>query len=191
MKSFFLQVGQKLRGIALNRLPQVSKIIPVFAVIATMFYGWTMVVFLWKLPGWLFFLTLGEIAGIFAFELVTNLIESLVVLLLLLTFSMAFPSHVLKDVFIVRGSMAALVLIGSMMLFLNRYVSIGSEFGGNLSLWMLGTILLVIILTILSTRIRFLSALISWISDQLIVFLLVLMPLSALSIIYVFIHSLF
>jgi hypothetical protein len=175
----------------LKRLPAFPDILPVFAVITTMFYGWTMVIFLWKLPGWLFFLTAGEIAGIFAYQMTINLIESLVVLLLLLLFSMALPAHALKDIFVIRGSAAALILIGSMMLFLNRYVSVGPEFRNNLYWWMLGTLLVAIVLTTLSTRVRFLSASISWISDQLIVFLLVLMPLSAISIIYVVVHSLF
>lgn len=190
MKACLLQVGQRLRSLALKRFPPISDILPVFAIIAAMFYGWTMVVFLWKLPGWLFFLKIGEIAGIFALQLITNLIESLAVLSLFLAVSVALPSRALKEVFVVRGGMSALVLIGSMMLFLNRYVAIGSEFGGNLSLWMLGTILLVIVLAMLSTRIRFLSALISWISDRLTVFLFVLMPLSALSILYILVYLL-
>lgn len=190
MKSFFLQFGQKLRSIALDRLPKVSEIIPVFAIIATMFYGWTMVVFLWKLPGWLFFLNIGEIAGVFAFQLVTNLIESLAVLLVLLIFSIIFPPRVLRDVFIVRAGMAALVLIGSMMLFLNRYVSAGAAFASVLFLWMIVTIILAVALAFLSSRIRFLSASISWISDRLTIFLIILMPLSALSIIYVLLRFL-
>jgi hypothetical protein len=185
MKSFFLQVGQKLRSIALDRLPKVSEIIPVFAIIATLFYGWTMVVFLWKLPGWLFFLNIGEIAGVFAFQLVTNLIESLVVLLALLIFSMVFPPRVLRDVFIVRAGMAALVLIGSMMLFLNRYVSAGAAFGSALILWMIVTIILAAMLMMLSTRVRFLGTSILWISDRLTIFLFILMPLSMLSLIYI------
>lgn len=190
MKSFFLQFGQKLRSIALDRLPKVSEIIPVFAIIATMFYGWTMVVFLWKLPGWLFFLNIGEIAGVFAFQLVTNLIESLAVLLVLLIFSIIFPPRVLRDVFIVRAGMAALVLIGSMMLLLNRYVSAGAAFASVLFLWMIVTIILAVALAFLSSRIRFLSASISWISDRLTIFLIILMPLSALSIIYVLLRFL-
>lgn len=190
MKSFFLQVGQKLRSIALDRLPKVSEIIPVLAIIATLFYGWTMVVFLWKLPGWLFFLNIGEIAGVFAFQLVTNLIESLAVLLVLLIFSIIFPPRVLRDVFIVRAGMAALVLIGSMMLFLNRYVSAGAAFASVLFLWMIVTIILAVALAFLSSRIRFLSASISWISDRLTIFLIILMPLSALSIIYVLLRFL-
>ena len=190
MKSFLLQVGQQLRSLALKRLPPISDILPVFAIIVTMFYGWTMVVFLWKLPGWLFFLTIGEIAGVFAFQLATNLVESLVVLLLLLILSMVFPPRIFKEVFIVRAGMAALILIASMMLFLNRYVSVGTAFGSALFLWMIATTLLAAVLTMLSTRVRFLTALISWISDRLTVFLFILMPLSALSLIYVLFYLL-
>jgi len=174
----------------LKRLPPFHDVLPVFAVIATMFYGWTMVIFLWKLPGWLFFLNTQEIVRIFAYQMTTNLIESLCVLLLLLLLCMTLPSGVLKAVFVVRGSMVGLILIGSMMLFLNRYVSVGSEFGGNMVWWMLGAILIAIAVAVLSTQFRLLRVSISWIADQLIVFLLVLMPLTVLSIIYILVHPL-
>jgi hypothetical protein len=154
-----------------------------------MFYGWTMVVFLWKLPGWLFFLTIGEIAGILAYQFITNLLESLVILLLLLISSMVFPPRTFKDVFVVRGSMAALVLIGSMMLFLNRYVSAGPKFGENLPVWMLGSLLISAVMVALATRLKILRVSISWLSDRLIVFLFVLLPLSALSLLYVLIQA--
>ncbi len=154
-----------------------------------MFYGWTMVVFLWKLPGWLFFLNIGEIAGILAYQFTTNLLESFVILLLLLISSMIFPPRTFKDVFVVRGSVAALVLIGSMMLFLNRYVSVGPKFGEYLPVWMLGSLLLAIVLSVVSTHFRILKDSISWLSDRMIVFLFVLLPLTALSILYVLIQT--
>ena len=154
-----------------------------------MFYGWTMVVFLWKLPGWLFFLNIGEIAGILAYQFTTNLLESFVILLLLLISSMIFPPRTFKDVFVVRGSVAALVLIGSMMLFLNRYVSVGPKFGEYLPVWMLGSLLLAIVLSVVSTHFRILKDSISWLSDRMIVFLFVLLPLTALSIFYVLIQA--
>ena len=154
-----------------------------------MFYGWTMVVFLWKLPGWLFFLNIGEIAGILAYQFTTNLLESFVILLLLLISSMIFPPRAFKDVFVVRGSVAALVLIGSMMLFLNRYVSVGPKFGEYLPVWMLGSLLLAIVLSVVSTHFRILKDSISWLSDRMIVFLFVLLPLTALSILYVLIQT--
>lgn len=174
----------------LKRLPPFHDILPVFAVIATMFYGWTLVIFLWKLPGWLFFLTTGEIAGIFAYQMITNLIESSCVLFLLLLLCIILPSGVFKDAFVVRGSITALILIGSMMLFLNRYVSAGFRFSINLYWWMFGTVLIAIIVTVLSARIRLIRGCVSWISDQLIVFLLVTMPLTILSIIYILVNSL-
>jgi hypothetical protein len=169
----------------LKRIPAISNILPVFAVISSLFYGWSMVIFLWKLPGWLFFLNAGEIAGIFAYQLITNLAESLLVLSLLLVVGAILPPPVFKDVFPVRGSLVALILISSMMLFLNRYVAIGSGFGASQSLWMLGTLLLIVPLAMLSTRVRVFNTAISWISDRLIIFLFLLLPLSALAILYV------
>lgn len=189
MKSRFNRFFRKLRDSLSGRIPAFADILPVFALIAAMFYGWTMVVFLWKLPGWLFFLNIGEIAGILAYQFTTNLLESFVILLLLLISSMIFPPRAFKDVFVVRGSVAALVLIGSMMLFLNRYVSVGPKFGEYLPVWMLGSLLLAIVLSVVSTHFRILKDSISWLSDRMIVFLFVLLPLTALSIFYVLIQA--
>jgi hypothetical protein len=180
---------RKLGDDLLRRLPASAEILPVFALITTMFYGWTLVVFLWKLPGWLFFLTAGEIAGIVAFQFTTNLIESIVVLLLLLVFSAVLPPRFFKEAFAVRGSAVALVLIGSMMLFLNRYVAVGPKFGENLSVWMLGSLFISFAIAALSTRIKILRMAISWLSDRLIVFLFVLLPLSALAVLYVIVQA--
>jgi len=174
----------------LKRLPAFHEVLPVFAVLSTLFYGWTSVVFLWKLPSWLFFLTAGEIMGIFAYQMVTNFIESLAFLILLLTATAILPPKALKNEFVVRGSMISFLVIGSMMLFLHRYASVGPEFGHYLYWWMIVTLFLSILLARLSTDIKVLRVSLSWFSDQLIIFLFVLIPLSALSFIYVLVSKL-
>ncbi|MEW5942138.1 MAG: hypothetical protein AB1750_20930 [Chloroflexota bacterium] len=168
-----------------KRLPKFADILPVFAVIAVMFYGWSLVVFLWKLPGWLFFLNVGEIAVIFANELVTNLAESLAILLLLLAVCAILPARFLRDDFAARGGIAALTVIGAMMLFLNRVVEKGAAFNRYLYWWMLGTVALAVFLAWLGARVKFLRAAVTWLADRLIVFLFVLLPLTALGMIVV------
>lgn len=166
-----------------KRLPQFADILPVFAVIAALFYGWSLVVFLWKLPGWIFFLTPGEIAVILAYELTTNLVESLVVLLLLLAACVILPPRFLQSDFTARGSIIALTLIAAMMLFLNRMAEVGPAFNRHLLWWMFTALALAVFFGWLVSRLRFLHQAVVWLADQLIVFLFVLMPLSALAVV--------
>ena len=49
-----------------RRLPALQQILSVLALVAVPFYGWTIMVFFWKLPGWLYFLSVGEIATLLA-----------------------------------------------------------------------------------------------------------------------------
>jgi hypothetical protein len=172
-----------------KRLPPFADILPVFAISATLFYGWSLVVFIWKLPGWMFFLNLGEMfAGIFAYELVTNLAESLTIVILLLALGAILPPRLLRDNFIVRGGLASLTLIVAMMFFLNRQVEVGPSFNRFLPWWMLGALALAIFLCWLSTRLPFLRKAISWLGDQLTIFLFILLPLTALALIVVIIR---
>jgi hypothetical protein len=168
-----------------KRLPQFADLLPVFAVIATLFYGWSMVVFLWKLPGWMFFLNLGELAGILSYEFVTNLVESLFILFVLVLVCAILPPRFFRDVFVVRGSMAALVMIASMMLFLHQSVSAGPAFDNKLSVWMLVSLAIAVILSALATRLRWVGAVLAGLADRLIIFLFILMPLTALGLIIV------
>lgn len=74
-------------------------------------YGWSIYQFLWTFPSWLKFLTLGEIGAILAYIIVTNLIDSLLVLASLIFVSIVLPTKWLRDNFIVRGGMSVLYLL--------------------------------------------------------------------------------
>ena len=171
-----------------KRLPKFADILPVFAVIAVMFYGWTLVVYIWKFPGWMFFLNIGELFGIFSYELVTNFLESLTLILALLIVSAILPPRFLRDDFIARGGMASLTLIAAMMLFLNRAVEAGPAFHRYLGWWMLGALVLAIFLAWLTTRVKFLRSTIAWLADQLLIFLFILIPLTVIALITVIIR---
>ena len=75
----------------LNRLPKSQAILQVYAVIAVMLSAWTITSFLWKLSAWLLVLNLGEILTVFSYAMVTNLIESLIVLFSLLLICILLP----------------------------------------------------------------------------------------------------
>jgi hypothetical protein len=169
----------------LTRLPESQSILRVYAVIAVMFSGWTIIVFLRKLPSWLLTLNTGEIFTVFSYAMVVNLIESLIVLLLLLSICALLPPRLLRDQFAVRGTIASLGLIGSLitvLLLLKRFGIGGTD---RLLMGFLAIILLTAFLLAFSSRIRFIQSAALWISDRLVVFLFILIPLFAILFLYV------
>lgn len=164
-----------------KRLPPFSEIVPVFALVAFLFYGWSLVVFLWKVSGWIFFLNIGEITVILAYQLTTNLFESIIFVALLVFVAAALPGRFLKDDFSVRGGIVSVVLIGAMMLFLHFAATVRAGPSSGWVWWAAASLALSVFLAWLSTRIRALDKAFSWMEDQLTVFLFLLLPLSLLS----------
>ena len=156
-----------------RRLPKLQDIWQVYAVIAVMFAGWTITAFLWKLSAWLLLLNLGEMITLFAYAMAANFLESLIVLLLLLVTCRLLPAHLLRDDFIVRGTILAIGLIGSLMAFVGAEMQFGFENGSRLLIPPLA----ILALTILVLKTGVLRSTIAWLSDRLTVFLFILLPL--------------
>ncbi len=166
-----------------NRLPALREVIPVYAVIAFMVYAWAIVVFLWNLPAWLFYLYLDEILTILAYRMLASLVESLLIMGALLALCFVLPPAILKDAFILRGTSTAVSILGSIVLFWNRFLS------GDVYFWMVGSIVLAALAGFISTRIKWLSSFLRWLSDSMVVFLYILIPSSILSLILVLLRN--
>lgn len=172
-----------------KRLPEFQSIIQVYAVIAMMFAGWTITAFLWKLSAWLLLLNLGEIFIIFSYAMVASFLESMIILLLLLIVCILLPARLLRDEFVVRGTILSVGLIGSLMVFVGSQMQFGIERG----LLLLIAPLLVLILTAFllqraSKLYRIRSIAVSF-SDRAVVFLFVLVPLFAIASMYVILRN--
>jgi hypothetical protein len=164
-----------------KRLPPLSELAPVFAVIAFLAYGRMFYIFSFKLPAWLTFLTTGEIATILAYGLVVNLLESLVVLLAVLLISFILPPRWFRDYFVPRAAWLVAFVLGSAILYFQRYASIDPSFIDLLYLWCSVTLLLSIPVTFFGGRVPFLRTVATVVADRLIVFLYILIPASLLS----------
>jgi hypothetical protein len=164
----------------LKRLPKSQAVLQVYAVIAVMLSGWTITAFLWKLSAWLLILNIGEIFTVFAYSMVINLIEGLLVLLLLLGLCMILPVPFFRDQFVVKGTILAAGLIGCLMAFVRFHMEFGMDSGLKLLIPPLVVLSLTGFLLSLSPTQRvsyFLYSAIRWISDRMIVFLYILIPL--------------
>ena len=161
----------------INRLPNLQAILQVYAVIAVMLSAWTLTAFLWKLSAWLLILNLGEIFTVFSYVIVTNLVESLIVLFLLLLACVLLPHQILRDHFVVRGGILSIGFIAALMVFVKLEMQFGPESRTLLLIGPLAILLLSAVLLSSSSKIRFLHSGILWISDRLVVFLYILVPL--------------
>lgn len=174
-----------------NRLPEFSAILSVYAVISSLIYGWTLVIFLWKLPSWILFLTISEIMVLLAYSLTSALMESLAVLGTLLLASALLPPAWMRDLFVARGTFTAITGLGAIMLYLYQYASIGYDFINELIPWSLAALGLTLLVAFLAGRIRLLVRTAAWISDLLTIFVYVSVPASLVSLLIVLYRNLF
>lgn len=169
----------------INRLPDRRDVVPVYAVILFLFNIWTVYIYLWKLPSWIKFLTVGEMLSISAYAMATNLLESIIFLSLILLVTMVLPSSVLKDNFVVRGAWLAISIIGSMIMILMLNAWQGSSFIDHIIYWLMGCIVLSCLLFYFSVRVDLLKRFAISASSQLIVFLYISLPVSFFSVVVV------
>lgn len=172
-----------------KRLPEFQSILQVYAVIAVMLAGWTVIAFLWKLSAWLLLLNLGEIFAIFSYAMAANFLESLVILLLLLGLSSLLPAGILRDDFVVRGTVISIGLIGSLMAFVGSHRQFGIEGGLMLLIAPLASLIITGYLLSHASNSHRLRSTAMWLSDRVVVFLLILIPLFAVASMYVILRN--
>lgn len=172
-----------------KRLPSFASLTQVYSVIAILVYGWTIYRYVWRLPSWLHYLTMGELVGLFSYAMLTGLVESLLILGILVSISALLPERFLLDNFIVRGTAFSLGLLIPLIVFWVLYEQMSSLLGNYQVMWTIGTIIVTILLVVLSARIRWLAALLSALSDRFVVFLFLLMPLTFLGLVIVVIRN--
>jgi hypothetical protein len=168
-----------------KRLPDFPSMLQVYAVITVMFAGWTITAFLWKLSAWLLLLDLGELFTIFAYAMTANFLESLVILLILLAACMLLPAHILRDDFVVRGTILSAGLTGALITFVGSEMQFGIESGLRLLIIPLVVLSAMSFLLYRSSTYPHVRSTAIWLSDRVTVFLFLLLPLFALFSAYV------
>lgn len=168
-----------------KRFPPLAQILPVYAVIVFLMYGWTLMLVFWKLPSWLLSLTAWEIVSILAYSFALNLVESLFFLGLLLGAGAVLPGRILRHDFAARGASFMLVVLASMMLHLALYADTDLREAFILSLlpWWAVSLLAAVLFVALTVRWARLRTWLLEFSDRLIVFLYLFLPLSFISLI--------
>jgi hypothetical protein len=174
-----------------RRLPQKTDILPVYALVLSALYGWSISLAIWKLPSWLYSLTIVEIVSLNAYVFLLNFLESLLILGCLLGLCLVLPDRFLKDVFAVRGSAIALCILASIMLHLNVYANtdLRMAFIHSLPAWWGATLAITLLVVWLSIKISWLKKFFIELSDRLVVFLYIFIPIAFVSLLIVLVRN--
>lgn len=172
----------------ISKVPTREQIVPVYATIVIMIFPWTLMRFFWKLPSWLFYLSLGEISAIFAYEVVVNLVESLLVLLVPVLMSIILPRNLFHDRFVTRG--VSLILLGlGYLIYLNNNIQASATFPVSMVRWIPIVGIAILVLVYLIDRVGFIRKVLEELASRAVVFLYISIPISVISILVVFIRN--
>ncbi len=173
-----------------RRVPSWAQVIPVYGVIVIMVYAWTLLWFFWKVPGWLYYLNVGEILSTLAYEFASNFAESLIVLCVPLLLALVLPRKWFRDVFIARGAALCMSALGYMMLLAYQFNDKDTYPAAFLKPWTLLLVLIGIAMVVyLSGRVALLRKVLEALADRLSIFAYILVPLSLISLLVVIIRA--
>lgn len=163
------------------RLPDLKAVLPVYAVLVFVLYGWMTITFFWKMPAWLFYLNLGEIGIIYSYGIVNEFVESVVYIFLVLMLAAALPPSFLRDRFQTRGTLIVVFLLGVvyLMSYLIAFQEVDRLKAALFALMIFG--ILNVILLWVSAKFSFVNRVIVFVTDQMTIFLYIYAPITAIS----------
>ena len=149
-----------------------------------MIYGWTILKFNYSLPGWIYFLNLGEIMGIFAYSMATNLFESVFILLGVIAIGVMLPKKWFGESFVARGASLSILVLALIMYIANHF-STKQYYPADIIRWSPAILVLIGLVVYLLGRMRVIRNGIEFFADRAIIFLYISIPLSIISLIIV------
>jgi hypothetical protein len=171
-----------------NKIPKFEEIAPVYAVIVMMIYPWTLTRFFWKLSSWILFASVGDLAALFAYMVVVNFVESILVLLVPLAMSVVLPRKWFYDRFKTRS--IALVLFGlGFLMYLDRNLHADAPFPLILVRWIPMAAVAILVLVFLVDQVGFLRRVLDELANRLTVFLYISIPVSVIALLVVLIRN--
>jgi hypothetical protein len=162
----------------------------VYALIVLLVYGWTILWFFWKLPSWLFFMSIGEILVVVAYAMAMNFLESLCVLFVPVLLGFLLPRKWFLDTFVARGAALVLLLLGYAM-FLTTQLPSEEGYPKDLLVLTVFAILGIGLLAYILGKIPIVCKILEALSDRTIVFLYLSIPISLISLLVVVFRNLF
>lgn len=151
-------------------------------------HAWILWGFFWILPSWQYHLTAGEIFGVLCYLLVHAFLETLLILGLLLLLAAVLPSCWLKDVFDASGTVIVIVVLVAIVVYQNY---MGKQpLPDQFLPWLVVCLVLTIVLSCISVKVKFLRMGIAALADRFVVFVYLQIPLLVLATIVVLVRNL-
>ncbi len=172
-----------------EKLPGLKEIAPVYATAVVILYAWSLMRFFWRIPSFLMSLPAGRIAVVFAYLMSLDFLESLILVSAPIALSLILPKTWFRDQFVAKGSL--LVALG--LWYLNYVYEIVSPTAplpralNRAPLVVLGILTASLILG----QIAFVRKILEDLTDRLVVFLYLSIPVSALSLLTVALRNIF
>ena len=175
-----------------RRFPDRQSILGVYAVIVILVYSWTLFTSFYKLPSWMFYMTIGQILSVYAYSFSLDLVESILALagVLFLEFTL-FLALKNKDEFQSRSILVILVVLVSAMLRLalfQTYEDIDAFLSGELMWWAI-TLPLGMLIAAFAPKIIWVRKILGSIAERTTVFLYIYLPLSFISLLVVIVRN--
>jgi len=172
----------------IKKIPKLEEIAPVYAVIVMMIYPWTLTRFFWKLSSWILFASVGDLAALFAYMVVVNLLESILVLLVPLAMSVVLPQRWFYDRFKTRS--ISLVLFGlGFLVYLDKNLHADAPFPLALVRWIPMAAIAILGLVFLVDQVGFLRRVLDGLANRLTIFLYISIPVSVIALLVVLIRN--
>lgn len=175
-----------------DRVPKFDQIIPVFAVTSLFIYGWTTYRFLQKLPSWLYYLNVREIFLNLSHTLVFNFVECALILGALVALGIVLPRRFFGDAFVARASLLSMLGLGYLIyLALIIGESKASQFPMDVFTLVPAVGLVILMLSVFLPLISVVRVFLEDFADRAIVFLYLLVPLSAVAGVVFLVNNIF
>jgi hypothetical protein len=175
-----------------NRIPSNPEIASIFGTVVFLVHTWAVRGFLYKLPSFLYYFSLGDVLSVLAYMMAFALLESIVTTIGLVILSLILPVKWFRQGFVYK-CFALLVLGGAASIWLQLFLK-DSLADANYGIIFMGgriTALAGIGLLFLFHNVKPLQKLAESIVDRLSVFSYIYVPVGALSLLVVIIRNLF
>lgn len=170
----------------MRRLPPFREIVPVYAVIVSFIYGWTLIRYFWQVPSWLFYLQSGDLLAILSYALSVNLAESLFALAALLVGAIVLPRAWLADAFVTRGTIASAVVLAYAIWLASEFVTRKpSDYPAGIIRLAPVVLVSAVVAAFVAGKVGAIRNLVEGLADRATIFLYLSVPLSVASVIAV------
>ena len=167
-----------------QRFPAGSDIFRVFALSSFIIYAWTIIASFRLLAiSWILFMSVGEILGLLAYQVLTAFLECAIVTCALLLLGGVLPRRFLWGQFAVRGSILAFGFLGSLMVYYQFFLI--QELLDKAVYWLAIFLTTAGLLMWLAHRFQTVRHIVAAFAERCLVFGYLSLPLAALSLLVV------